>query len=62
MTVAELVEELEHYDTESEVLIRPCNSIYVERVDSIGEDEVRAFYGEDYTAVIIYAESQAGAV
>ena len=62
MTVGELIEELERYNSNNKVLIKPCNSMYVEHIDCACLDEVRAFYGNDYNAVVIYAESQAGAV
>ena len=62
MTAEELIRELECVDPESEVLIKPCNSIYVDCIDNVYEENVRAFFGEDYKAVIIYAESQVGAV
>ena len=62
MTVGELIEELECFNWNDKVLIKPVNSMYVERIDSVNGSEVRAFYGNDYHAVIIYAEEQAGAV
>ena len=62
MTVGNLIRELERYDEDMEVLIKGSNSMYVDSIRHTNEEEVRAFYGEDFNALIICGGNQVGAV
>ncbi len=62
MTVKELIDELKHYPKDMAVVLRGSNSMYVDAINSSEIDEVRAFYGNDYDAVVIYADRQIGAI
>lgn len=60
MTVRELIDELEMYDEDTEVAIKPSNSMYVESVNNTIETEVRGFWDKDYDAVVICCDEQIG--
>lgn len=62
MTVADLISELECYDEDMEVIIKGSNSMYVDSIRTTMESEVRAFYGDDWSAVVICGDEQVGAV
>lgn len=62
MTVGQLINELENYDEDMEVVFKGSNSIYVDSVRTTGTDEVRAFFGDDWEAVVLYADQQVGAI
>ena len=62
MKVKELIRELENYDDDTEVVIKVSNSMYVDSIEEINEDEVRAFYGDDYFSIVLYGGQQVGAV
>ena len=60
MTVKELIIELEGYDEDMPVVCRGANSGgYVDSTDGADTTEVTAFWGNDYTAVLI-SGSQVG--
>ena len=62
MTVADLISELNCYDGDAEVVIKVSNSMYAESVEVIREKKVRAFWGNDWSAVVICGDEQVGAV
>lgn len=63
MTVRELIEELEGYDDNKEVLMCPSFSDYVESIGEVnGLREIRAFYGSDFDAVILGSNGQVGMI
>ena len=62
MTVRDLIDELENYDEDLEVVFNGNNTIYVDSIGTTGTSEVRAFYGKDWEAVVLYADQQVGAV
>lgn len=62
MTVADLISELNCYDGDAEVLIKMSNSMYAESIGATREKEVRAFWGDDWSAVVICGDEQVGAV
>ena len=62
MTVRDLIDELEYYDKDLEVVFKESNTTYVNSIEIIGTNEIRAFYGNDGEAVILYADQQVGAV
>ncbi len=62
MTVRELIGELECFSGDDQVVFKASNSMYVDSVDLVDMDTVRAFYGDDYDAVVVYASEQVGAV
>ena len=62
MTVRDLIDELENYDEDMEVVFRGSNTMYVDSIGTTGTNEVRAFYGDDWEAVVLYADQQVGAV
>lgn len=62
MTVKELIELLEEYDGNMEVVMKPSNSIYVDGVADVKVDTLRAFFGEDRNVLVITSTGQEGAV
>ena len=62
MTVRNLIDKLENYDEDMEVVFRGSNTIYVDSIETTGTNKVRAFYGDDWEAVVLYADQQVGAV
>lgn len=62
MTVRDLIDELENYDEDLEVVFRGSNTMYVDSIETTDINEVRAFYGNDWKAVVLYADQQVGAV
>ena len=66
MTVRDLIEALEAYDDDMEVMIgmrQNYGSDFAMDIEyDIGEYEIRAFYGEDYKAVVLTEGSQCGVV
>lgn len=63
MTVRELIAELEGYDDNKEVLMCPSFSDYVESIGEVnGLREVRAFYGNNFDAIVLGGNGQAGMI
>ena len=66
MTVSELIEALEQFDGDMEVCIGMIqnygSNFAMNIVDDIAEHNIRAFYGNDFKAVIITEGDQIGAV
>lgn len=62
MTVRELIEELECFDEDMEVVMRPSNSMYVDGINGAITKELRAFYGEDRDVLVLTSDGQEGAV
>lgn len=65
MKVRDLIEILETYDENAEVIIgmrQRYGTDFAMEIDEIEERKVRAFWGKDYKAVIITEGSQCGAV
>ena len=56
MTIRELINELQEYDENIEIVFNPENSDYVDSPRSIQKKEVRAFWGKDYKAIVIKGE------
>lgn len=62
MTVGTLMEYLEDYPEDAEVVIKASNSMYVDNIYDVNEKELRSFYGDDHDVVVLEADSQLGAV
>lgn len=62
MTVRELIEELECFDEDMEVVMKPSNSMYVDGINGASTEELRAFYGDDREVLVITSSGQEGAV
>ena len=66
MTVRDLIDMLECYDDDMEVVIgmvQAYGTDFAMEVDyDIAEHRIRAFYGNDYKAVVITEGDQCGAV
>lgn len=62
MTVKELIEELESFDGDMEVVMKPSNSIYVDGVCEASKYKLRAFYGEDRNVLVLMSSGQEGAL
>lgn len=62
MTVRELIYELEQYDEDMEVVMKPSNSMYVDEIAGSDCEELRAFYGENQEVVVLGSGGQCGAV
>lgn len=61
MTVRELIEELEEFGGDMEVVFEPSNSHYVDSIrETLIEREISSFYGEDRKAVVIVSDGQTG--
>lgn len=61
MTVKELIDELQTYDYDMEVVMKPENSRYVHSPSSSKKREINSFWGNDYEAIVIKCE-QVGAI
>ena len=62
MTVRELIEELECFDEDMEVVMRPSNSMYVDGINGASTEELRAFYGDNKEVLVSTSSGQEGAV
>ena len=63
MTVRELIDYLEGYDEEMEVVMKGANSGgYVDSISDFDERELRSFYGNNRDVLVILARSQVGMV
>jgi hypothetical protein len=66
MTVRDLIEELEQFDEDMEVRIGMIqnygSNFAMNIIDNIAEHNIRAFYGDDFKAVVITEGNQVGTV
>jgi len=62
MTVRELIDELEFFDDDMEVVMKPSNSMYVDGISGATDYELRSFYGEDRKVLVLTSRGQEGAV
>lgn len=62
MTVRELIEELECYYYDMEVVMKPSNSIYVDSIRCARKKEMTAMFGKDREVLVILSDGQEGAV
>ena len=62
MTVRDLIDELECFGDDMEVVIQPSNSMYVDGINGANIKELRSFYGEDRNVLVICSSGQIGAV
>lgn len=62
MTVGELIDILENFDEDAEVVFQPSNSMYAEGISDASIEELRAFYGKNRDVVVISSSGQEGAV
>ena len=62
MTVRELIEELECFDEDMEVVMQPSNSMYVDGINGANTKELRSFYGDNREVLVITSSGQEGAV
>lgn len=66
MTVRDLIEELEQFDEDMEVRIGMIqnygSNFAMNIIDNIAEHKIRAFYGDDFKAVVITEGNQVGTV
>ena len=65
MTVRDLIDILENFDDDMEVIIgmkQTYGTDFAMGIRDVEEHPVRAFYGEDYTAIVITEGRRVGAV
>lgn len=63
MTVKELINELEYFDDNDEIVVCGSNTDYVdEPCYTIDKTEMRSFWGNDRTVVVIKGNSQLGMI
>lgn len=62
MRVGELIDYLENYDEDMEIVMQPSNSMYVDDICDISVMELRSFWGNDREVCVITSDGQAGAV
>lgn len=65
MTVRDLIDELENFDEDMEVrigMIQNYGSNFAMNIIEVDEHKVKAWYGEDFNAVVITEGSQIGVV
>lgn len=62
MTVRNLINQLENFDDDMEIVIKPSNSMYVDGISGTKTKELRAFYGENREVIVITSAGQLGAV
>lgn len=62
MTVRDLINELEHFNDDMEVVIKPSNSMYVDGISGTNTRKLRSFYGEDREVLVVTSDGQVGAI
>lgn len=62
MTVGELINELEGFDKDLEIVIKPSNSIYAEGIRGTHKVQLRSPFGENRNVLVITSVGQEGAV
>ena len=62
MTVRELIEVLEDFDGDMEIVMKPSNSMYVDGINGASTEELRAFYGDNREVLALTSSGQEGAV
>ena len=62
MTIRQLINELECFDDDMEVVMGSTNSMYVNSIRCATTKELAAFYGEDREVVVLKADNQIGAI
>lgn len=62
MTVKELIEELEQYDEDMEIVMIPSNSRYADEIGGIDGGELLAFYGDNREVLVLTSNGQVGAI
>ena len=62
MTVRELIEELECFDDDMDVVMKPQNSMYVDGIRGVSTENLRSFYGANREVLVIRSKGQEGAV
>ena len=60
--VRELIEELECFDEDMDVVMQPNNSMYVYGINGASTEELRAFHGDNREVLVITSNGQEGAV
>lgn len=62
MTVRDLIDLLNDFNGDMEVVMKPSNSMYVDAVCNIKQSELNAFWGEDKKVCVITSDGQVGSV
>lgn len=62
MTVGELKELLEGYVDNTQVVFLPDNSDYVEDIRGLKRKTISSMWGNDFEAVVIRSDGQAGSI
>lgn len=62
MTVRELINELERFEDDVEVVTKSCNSFYVDNIGEVERQNINSFWGDDCEAVVLSAYDQIGSV
>lgn len=62
MTIKELINELENFDENMEVVMGSTNSMYVNSIRCATTKELAAFFGKDREVILLKADNQIGAV
>lgn len=60
MTVRELINELENYRGDMEVVMQPYNSSYAHEISKLKTKELRSSFGEDRKVIAIMSDGQEG--
>ena len=62
MTVRELIDELNRFEDDIEVVMKPCNSDYVHNICEAERRNVRGFWNDKTENVVLFAYDQTGAI
>ena len=62
MTVRELIDELERFEDDTEVVMKASNSDYVDNIGETDRQNVRGFWNGKFEAVVLSAFDQVGMV
>lgn len=62
MTVKDLINELQHFDEDMQVVLQSGNSNYAEGISFAVKRELAPFRGPDRNVVVIIAGSQCGTI
>ena len=62
MTARELIEELERFDDDMEIIMQPSGSGYADTINRVNIEELRPFYGARKDVLVLQSGGQVGSI
>lgn len=62
MTVRDLINELEYYDDNIEIVMQTSNNLYADGIGGVETNELKSFYGDDREVLVLMSDGQKGMV